>query len=275
MKKVAIVGLGWIGMPLAMSLSMRGWQVKGTKTTSDGVDAARMCGIESYLLTLPMAAESRADDLAELLDVNVLIVTLPVTCTGSSADAYLQSVQEIVDSALFYQVPRIVFTSSVSVYGQDEGIIQENAGLHPSTEAGKILVELENWLHALPGTSVDILRLAGLVGPKRHPGRFLAGKTDIVDGTHRVNLVHLDDVVGAIALLLNTSQGGHVYNLCAPQHPSRAEFYPCVARQLGMIPPLFRENTGGKKGKIIDGSKICDDLGFNYRYPDPFKMPVS
>ncbi|MCN3566431.1 hypothetical protein MLX11_01810, partial [Escherichia coli] len=26
MKKVAIVGLGWLGMPLAMSLSARGWQ---------------------------------------------------------------------------------------------------------------------------------------------------------------------------------------------------------------------------------------------------------
>lgn len=32
MKKVAIVGLGWLGMPLAMSLAARGWQVTGTLT---------------------------------------------------------------------------------------------------------------------------------------------------------------------------------------------------------------------------------------------------
>ena len=50
MKKVAIVGLGWLGMPLAMSLAARGWQVTGSKTTLDGVDAARMSGIESYSL---------------------------------------------------------------------------------------------------------------------------------------------------------------------------------------------------------------------------------
>ncbi len=49
MKKVAIVGLGWLGMPLAMSLAARGWQVTGSKTTLDGVEAARMSGIESYL----------------------------------------------------------------------------------------------------------------------------------------------------------------------------------------------------------------------------------
>jgi len=42
MKKVAIVGLGWLGMPLAMSLAAKGWQVTGSKTTRDGVEAARM-----------------------------------------------------------------------------------------------------------------------------------------------------------------------------------------------------------------------------------------
>ena len=46
MKKVAIVGLGWLGMPLALSLRARGWHVTGSKTTQDGVEAARMCGIE-------------------------------------------------------------------------------------------------------------------------------------------------------------------------------------------------------------------------------------
>ena len=45
MKKVAIVGLGWLGMPLAMSLAAKGWQVTGSKTTRDGVEAARMCAL--------------------------------------------------------------------------------------------------------------------------------------------------------------------------------------------------------------------------------------
>jgi hypothetical protein len=33
------------------------------------------------------------------------------------------------------------------------------------TASGQVLKELEDWLHNLPGTSVDIVRLAGLVGP--------------------------------------------------------------------------------------------------------------
>ena len=63
MKKVAIVGLGWLGMPLAMSLAARGWQVTGSKTTLDGVEAARMSGIESYSLRLEPELVCEADDL--------------------------------------------------------------------------------------------------------------------------------------------------------------------------------------------------------------------
>ena len=68
MKKVAIVGLGWLGMPLAMSLSARGWQVTGSKTTQDGVEAARMSGIDSYLLRMEPELVCDSDDLYALMD---------------------------------------------------------------------------------------------------------------------------------------------------------------------------------------------------------------
>jgi nucleoside-diphosphate-sugar epimerase len=116
-------------------------------------------------------------------------------------------VQEIVDSALAYHIPRIIFTSSTSVYGDTHGTVKENSPRNPSTASGRVLKELEDWLHNLPGTSVDILRLAGLVGPARHPGRFFAGKT-APDGQQGVNLVHLEDVISAITLLLWRRRAG-------------------------------------------------------------------
>lgn len=83
----------------------------------------------------------------------------------------------MVDSALSYHVPRIMFISSTSVYGSINGLINEDAPLSPETESARALVEVERWLHQLPNVSIDILRLAGLVGNKRHAGRFLAGKS--------------------------------------------------------------------------------------------------
>ncbi|HCA7249447.1 TPA: SDR family oxidoreductase [Escherichia coli] len=251
MKKVAIVGLGWLGMPLAMSLSARGWQVTGSKTTQDGVEAARMSGIDSYLLRMEPELVCDSDDLDALMDADALVITLPA-----------------------HRIPRIIFTSSTSVYGDAQGTVKETTPRNPVTNSGRVLEELEDWLHNLPGTSVDILRLAGLVGPGRHPGRFFAGKT-APDGEHGVNLVHLEDVIGAITLLLQAPKGGHIYNICAPAHPARNVFYPQMARLLGLEPPQFRNSLDSGKGKIIDGSRICNELGFEYQYPDPLVMPLE
>jgi len=274
MKKVAIVGLGWLGMPLALSLTARGWQVTGSKTTQDGVEAARMCGINSYLLRLEPELICDADDLDELMNVDALVITLPARRTGPGETFYLQAMQEIVDSALAHRIPRIIFTSSTSVYGEFNGIAKENTPRNPVTASGRVLKELEDWLHNLPGTSVDILRLAGLVGPGRHPGRFFAGKT-APDGQHGVNLVHLEDVVNAITLLLQAPKGGHIYNICAPLHPARATFYPVMARQLNLAAPHFLDASHDDKGKIIDGSRITKELGFDYQYPAPLLMPME
>ncbi len=277
MKKVSIIGLGWLGMPLAVALSARGYQVVGSKTTLDGVEAARMSGIECYPLNFApgVMLECDPDDLEILLNVDVLIITLPARRTAEGSELYFQSVQLLVDSALAHNVPRIVFTSSTSVYGEGKGTVRETSPLEPVTNAGIVLKELEEWFHNLPNTSVDVLRLAGLVGADRHPGRFLAGKTDVKGANHGVNLVHQDDVVSAIQLLLSLPRGGHTFNLCAPAHPVKQQFYPMLARQLGLPEPTFAPEPSDSAGKLVDGSRIVKELGFEYLYPDPARMPLN
>jgi len=48
-----------------------------------------------------------------------------------------------------------------------------------------------------------------------------------------------------------------------------------MARQLGLEPPLFTESGAGSKGKLVDGSRITNELGFEYQYPDPLIMPME
>ena len=38
MKRITIVGLGWLGLPLANALREAGYQSKRNKTTEDGVE---------------------------------------------------------------------------------------------------------------------------------------------------------------------------------------------------------------------------------------------
>lgn len=273
MKKVTIVGLGWLGMPLARVMAGRGWQVTGSKTTEDGVTAARCSGIHAIQLNLDPELHCQADDLDDLFDADVLVVTLPARRTVETSEQYLRAVQNIVDMALARQVPRILFTSSTSVYGEVAGTCDESTPLHPVTAAGQSLVRLEQWLHDLPGISVDILRLAGLAGPGRHPGRFLAGKTGLNHGSQGVNLVHLDDVISAIVLLLEAPSQQAVYNLCAPAHPTREAYYTRLAAEAGWQPPVFDGPQQENSGKQVSGERICQQRGFRYQWPDPYQMP--
>lgn len=275
MKRVSIVGLGWLGTPLAMALKAAGWQVSGSKTTADGVAAARLCGINSYQLTLTPEPLCDADVFDELFSADTLVITLPAGRSEQESATALASVQQVVDSALAYRVPHLIFTSSTAVYGQATGVVNELTPRQSQNAVGRRLIELEDWLHLLPGIAVDILRLSGLVGPDRHPGRFLAGKQRLSGGAQCVNLVHLDDVVAAILLLLEKPQGGNIYNLSAPVHPTRQAFYTAAARQLLLIPPTFLSEAINGSGKIIDGGKICRERGFHYRWPDPMQMGMT
>lgn len=273
MKKVAIVGLGWLGMPLALSLTARGWQVTGSKTTQDGVEAARMCGIDSYPLRLEPQLVCDTEDLDALMNVDALVITLPARRTGAGEGFYLQAVQEIVDTALAYHIPRIVFTSSTSVYGNVNGTVKENSPRLPQTASGQVLKELEDWLHNLPGTSVDILRLAGLVGPSRHPGRFSPASRRRMASTWSIWCICR--MWWPLSNCCCRPRRAGIYNLCAPRHPARGLFYPQMARELGLPPPVFSDSPDGGQGKIVDGNRICNELGFEYQYPDPLVMPME
>ena len=47
MNSVAIVGLGWLGFPLAKHLQRVGWEVKGSKRTHEGAESMRLNGFEA------------------------------------------------------------------------------------------------------------------------------------------------------------------------------------------------------------------------------------
>ncbi|WP_369308255.1 SDR family oxidoreductase [Providencia rettgeri] len=274
MKKVTIIGLGWVGLPLAQALLARGIQVVGTKTTTDGIDAARGVGIECYPLKLTPKLECEEDDLIQLMgSSDALVILLPPSKVN--VEHYVFAIEELVNSAMAFQIPKVIFTSSTAVYGEQSGEMTEDSPLEGATASAQALIDTENWLHQLPNISVDVLRLAGLVGEKRHAGRFLAGKTGVKGAMQPVNMVHQDDVIAAILTLLNQTEGGHLYNLCAPIHPTRAEFYTQAANSLGLIPPEFIDSENNADGKVINGNRICQELGFEYQYPNPNNMLMT
>jgi len=107
--------------------------------------------------------------------------------------------------------------------------------------------------------------LGGLVGGTRVPGRFLAGKTFEDDGHQPVHLIGLSDCLSALDLLFNyQSQLQAIFNLVYPLASTRKEFYTAASEQIGLPAPVFL-GIKERKGKRIDGSQICQSVGFVYQ----------
>ena len=133
------------------------------------------------------------------------------------------------------------------------------------------MIKAEQYLFQSEISHCDILRLAGLIGKQRHPVKFLAGKRNLKQGNSPVNLVHLEDCIQAISALLMNPNGLRTYHLCAPVHPTRAEYYTKAAACYDLFTPQFECSDSDPK-RIIMADKICRDLGFAYRYPNPDDM---
>ena len=271
MRSVAIVGLGWLGLPLARHLKNLGWEVKGTKRTHDGVEQMRLMRLEAYHLELTPEINADPDDVSALLDVDSLIINIPPSQYFFDLNQYVEGVQNLVNEALLQGVSHIIFISSTSVFPEVSAHFDESVTPQPSSNIGRALVEIENGLAKMQDIDCDIIRFAGLVGNDRHPVYSLAGKQALKCGHSPVNLVHLDDCARAIQLLLETPGGYRLYHLAAPMHPTREAYYQYAAEKYGLEPPHFISSEQDPQ-RIIMAEKICHELEFVYQYPDPNLM---
>lgn len=274
MNSVAIVGLGWLGFPLAKHLIRTGWDVSGSKRTREGAESMRLNGINAYYLELTPEVSAEPDTLNRLLDVDSLVINIPPSQYFFDTESYISGVENLVNEALLAGVQHFIFISSTSVFPQKSGVFDENSLVEPDAEIGMALYNIEQYLLSMDDINCDVLRLAGLVGNDRHPVKYFTGRDDLNQGNQPVNLVHRLDVVLAIQLLLDTQGGKRLYHLSAPYHPPKGEYYPKIAELLELPQPLF-QSTDNDIQRIIKGNKICDELDFEYRFADPYSMLPS
>jgi nucleoside-diphosphate-sugar epimerase len=270
MKKIAILGAGWLGEPLAHQLQQAGHQVRVSTTTEAKAQRLKHDGLDARVLrVVPTGLNG---DVEGFFTANILVLSLP---PGGRRDPavetnYPAKVAHIISAAKAGGIRQVLFTSSTGIYGDQEGKISEESPLQPITNSGKALVLVEQQLKEAYADQLTILRLAGLAGPDRHPGRWFAGKENVAGGNQYINLVHQADVLAMMQAVMAQNTWGHTLNVCSDQHPTKSEFYPLAAKQLGLKPPTFEQvKENSPHGKYIENSSAKTLLDFSYRYPDP------
>lgn len=264
-KTVSIVGCGWFGLPLARELIKQGFVVSGSKRTSLAASELNRENIIGFTLDLDHEGIDE-QTLITHLHTDAIVINIPPEIR-KSPDAYLQRLGLLKRIIANHQYRKLIFISTTGVYPTSQQLIlEQDAQAHSS--ASEILLQAEGLFSGESNSCV--IRFAGLVGPARHPGRFLAGKKDLAGADAPVNIVHLDDCISAVVCVLTSEKTAAIYNLCAAEHPTRKAFYSKAAQLLSLPEPEFGEVT--QMAKVIDGSKITRDLKFDYQHKNPMSM---
>ena len=262
--RIAIIGCGWLGIPLSSELIRQGYVVNGSTTSSEKMNALRKKGIIPYLIHVD---DTLTGNYEGFFDVDQLIINIP---PGRRKPNVVQShpiqIRLLVEQAKSHKIKHIIFVSSTGVYKDTRQLINEEGPCIPTRSSGQALLRAESVIRA-SGIKWTIIRLAGLVGEERQPGKWFAGKMDVPFGDNPVNMIHRDDCIAAIASIVNNVPTNDIYNLCSGEHPLKRDFYKAQAIKSGEEPPQFNEGIGPHK--IVDNSKFKKKFKFKYKFPDP------
>lgn len=268
--QVAVVGCGWLGLPLTLSLQKRGHNVMATCRSQQKAAELNKLGINTFRFEL---GDSLTDKrLAGLFTSEVLVLNIPAGRKNAKPEYFTQHMQALIKHAATSSIQNVIFVSTTSVYGEKSGIYTEQSATSPSTLSGHINLTVETLVGQYFPDCSTIIRPAGLVGKDRHPVNYLSGKVNLSNPDRVVNLIHQEDVVCAIQTVIEKELWGETLHLSALEHPSRSDYYTWAAQQLGLSPPSFVTSTGAALGKKIDASRSLQTLGLLLKYPTPFDM---
>lgn len=262
---VSLLGCGWLGFPLAKRLISSNFEVMATTTTFSKLEVLRQTGIDPYLVQFSDAEQ--IPDLKKFFGAKTLIITIPPGRRDPKGfENYKRMIQFVCNELPQSNISKLVLISSTSVYPDNNDQVDEYSNVLPATKSGQLMADTEALL-ANQKVNMVSLRLAGLIGPGRMPGKFFAGKTLISNGLAPVNLIHLNDAVGIIHQLVEDENASGVFNGCAPGHPTKKDFYTLAAELEGLEEPGFLPEK--KSWKIILSTRVTEVLGFQFQYPSP------
>lgn len=265
-KQISILGLGWLGLPLALQLQKEGYSINGSTSILDNLKTfAEYPFSTTRIYVTPQ--EIIGDWDAFIYEASTIIINFPPKRIENIETIYPLQIEQIIKQTS--KNVKIIFVSSTSVYQNTNRLTNETEACQPEKASGKAVFKAEQLLQQHFGENVTILRLAGLIGPQRHPGRFLANKKQLKNPNVPVNLIHQKDAIGLIVSILEQRHFGDIINGCAGKHPNRKAFYEKAALELELPAPVFQDINEEKSYKIIDNTKSIKQLDFKYEYANP------
>lgn len=248
-KSMSILGSGWLGQPLIKMFNGMGYAVSSSTTSFNKICTLQQLGSLPFLIDL----HDLKENIRFFLDTELLIINI----TSKQIDKFERLIHYIKKSS----IRQVLFISSTSVYKNiNQEVFEDENYLNDSP-----LVTIEKMFINACEFETTILRLGGLFGPGRHPGKFFLKSNQLKSPTSPVNLIHLDDCLEIIKLIILQSRWGEVYNAVADSHPSKKEFYSLAASLLGHS---LESGVEQSNSKIVSNIKLKTHLNYKFIHSD-------
>jgi nucleoside-diphosphate-sugar epimerase len=261
---VGIIGCGWLGYALAKKLLNDKYRFTVTTQNEEKKQKLLKDGIDAEILSLPVNETEVM--LLSVFNHKILIISITPQIRQGRND-YPEKVTQIIKMAELGKVEKVILLSSTAVYNGLTGLVDEQSILDMSANKVDIITAAEKAAINFSGTTV-ILRLAGLVGPERHPGRFLQGNRVLTEPQAFINLIHQDDVVGVLMELIDEESINGTYNAVSATQTSKKDYYTAAASALSLPLPEFSLEASMSFGKRINDAKLRDTLNYQFTHDD-------
>lgn len=278
--RVLIVGCGYVGLSLAEHLAGQRHEVWGLRRSWSGVSGTAPSEIRRVSGDVTDPASLRG--MPPAFDWVVNCVSAGGGDAAEYRRVYFDGTRHLLDwLSGASSLRRYVYTSSTGVYPQNDGSeVDETSPVEPASPTGRILVETERLLLEAAGQRgfpAVILRLSGIYGPGRGYWlrQFLAGEARLEgDGSRVLNMIHRDDVVGAIEVALERGRNGEIYNASDDEPVTQRVLFEWLAARTDRPVPTALPAGGGaasaaRRGatnKRVLNRKLRRDLGYPLRF---------
>lgn len=291
MKVVVTGAAGFIGSHLVDRLLSEGHDVAGVDAFVDfyprAVKEQNLRSARDHRRFRLVEGEVQGLPLADLLDGAGQVYHLAAQAGVRSSwgrdfalytDHNVLATQRLLEAAVQAGVPRVVYASSSSVYGDSAELpLREDAPCRPLSPYGvtKLAAEhlgaLYERNHGLPVVS---LRYFTVYGPRQRPDmafhRFLTAARDgaavtvFGDGKQTRDFTYVDDIVTATRRAADAGRPGCVYNVGGGQRVALEAVLHEVERITGQSLKITRKTAqkGDMRDTFADTTAAKRDLGF-------------
>lgn len=270
---VLIAGAGYVGGTLASQLAQGGTKVYALSRS--GVPAEGSSD-RPIVLQADCGKPETLRSLPSDIELAVYAVAAGLHTDEGYLDAYVRGMENII-AALREQAPRmrrLIFTSSTSVYGQnDGGWVDELSETSSEGFTRQRMLEAESRCLE-SGFEPVVVRFSGIYGPTRHRTieEVRSGKAVCLTGAPRyTNRIHRDDCAGVLEYLLTREAPQSIYigTDCDPS--DRNDLLRWIAATLGCPPPEERDGVAEEVRRFGTNKRLSNrrllDSGYQFKFP--------